>query len=301
MAIHSDAYSPESCFAIINSRIKQKNKDKLITFLEEKKISYSLTRGPAHAVQLAKSAFKFEILIAVGGDGTINEVINGMDLQRQIILPVPSGTLNFLSRQIGIKSSSPMLPIPATTRVESVDLIEAEFTTAEDKQIKKRVLGFVTAGHDGRVAIIANALKPLTSHVRYYFAGIGAALTTKNVHAEVSVNQTGFERSKFSYFIVSSGGTSKFTTIKKWNMQDGKLEMQIASRNKISQFIWNILCILPLNVAFKTGIRNIKIRWDKPLPVMSDGEIIDNIMVLSLQVLPGALKMIVPPNVTFKG
>ena len=44
------------------------------------RFEYDLTEAPGHAIELAKSAAKkgYELVVSVGGDGTINEVVNGL-------------------------------------------------------------------------------------------------------------------------------------------------------------------------------------------------------------------------------
>lgn len=69
---------------------------------------FVLTQGPGHAVEIAAQAISsgYKLLIAVGGDGTVNEVINGMlqsgkvaDMTLGII---PTGTAHALSYSLGI-------------------------------------------------------------------------------------------------------------------------------------------------------------------------------------------------------
>ena len=44
------------------------------------RFEYDLTEAPGHAIELAKSAAKkgYELVVSVGGDGTINEIVNGL-------------------------------------------------------------------------------------------------------------------------------------------------------------------------------------------------------------------------------
>ena len=73
---------------IVNStagRGKAGNKiSNLITSLNEHKLDFEieLTKAPKHAIQLVQDAIKkgFNNIIAVGGDGTLNEVVNGVML-----------------------------------------------------------------------------------------------------------------------------------------------------------------------------------------------------------------------------
>jgi len=60
----------------------------------------SLTHYSGHAEELAKNnSAKFDYIIAVGGDGTLNEVINGIDFTSNVIVGLlPYGTGNDFSR-----------------------------------------------------------------------------------------------------------------------------------------------------------------------------------------------------------
>jgi YegS/Rv2252/BmrU family lipid kinase len=44
------------------------------------RFEYDVTEAPGHAIELAKSAAKkgYELVVSVGGDGTINEIVNGL-------------------------------------------------------------------------------------------------------------------------------------------------------------------------------------------------------------------------------
>ena len=44
------------------------------------RFEHDLTEAPGHAIELAKAAVKngYELVVSVGGDGTINEVVNGL-------------------------------------------------------------------------------------------------------------------------------------------------------------------------------------------------------------------------------
>ena len=75
-------------FFIVNSTAGRgktgKKISKLVTTLNEHKLDYEieLTKAAKHATQLAKDAIVqgFQNIISVGGDGTLNEVVNGVML-----------------------------------------------------------------------------------------------------------------------------------------------------------------------------------------------------------------------------
>ncbi|MCX5749118.1 MAG: diacylglycerol kinase family lipid kinase [Candidatus Saganbacteria bacterium] len=69
-------------------------------------MEYSLdsTYRPLGAVSLAKKAARegFNLIIAVGGDGTVNEVVNGMAGSASSLAVIPAGKKNNFSRMLGL-------------------------------------------------------------------------------------------------------------------------------------------------------------------------------------------------------
>jgi len=101
-------------FFIINGRYRRSKIDKLelqLRFGNEH--AYILTEASGHASELAKIAVDncYTHLIAVGGDGTINEVVNGMisseafDTSKPILTFLPRGSGNDLARTLSYDAS----------------------------------------------------------------------------------------------------------------------------------------------------------------------------------------------------
>lgn len=70
------------------------------------------TSKPLDATGLARSAVSSgaEVVIAAGGDGTINEVVNGLVNTRAALGVLPAGTTNSWALQMGIPALNPILP-----------------------------------------------------------------------------------------------------------------------------------------------------------------------------------------------
>ncbi|MFN2371958.1 MAG: diacylglycerol kinase family protein, partial [Candidatus Krumholzibacteriia bacterium] len=85
-------------------------------------VEVALTEGPGHATELARHA-EGDPVVAVGGDGTIHEVIQGLDLAAQRLGIIPAGSGNDFVWQHGI----PRTPEAAVARIaagqeQAVDL-----------------------------------------------------------------------------------------------------------------------------------------------------------------------------------
>jgi diacylglycerol kinase family enzyme len=70
------------------------------------------TRKPSEATELAHNAVNrgAKVVIAAGGDGTINEVANGLVNTEVALGVLPVGTTNSWALQMGIPALNPMLP-----------------------------------------------------------------------------------------------------------------------------------------------------------------------------------------------
>lgn len=100
----------EKIFLIINKYaghgVAEKAVDVVIPFLKKKGfvVEYSFTSHPGHATELAAkaSAEGFNMVVAVGGDGTVNETALGLIGTDTVMGIIPMGSGNGLARELGI-------------------------------------------------------------------------------------------------------------------------------------------------------------------------------------------------------
>lgn len=101
---------PEKVFLIINKYAGhgqgEKSVDLIVPFLKQNKctVEYIFTESPGHASELASqaSANGFNLVVAVGGDGTVNEVAQGLIGTNTMMGIIPIGSGNGLARDLGI-------------------------------------------------------------------------------------------------------------------------------------------------------------------------------------------------------
>jgi diacylglycerol kinase (ATP) len=112
------------------------------------------TRQPGDAMRLATKAVRdgYELVVAAGGDGTINEVLNGMSVEfGQAALGIlPLGTANDFARTINVPQEiSAAVDVLLSNRTERVDVIR--FTGAETRY-------FLNAAAGGFSGMVSDAL-----------------------------------------------------------------------------------------------------------------------------------------------
>lgn len=102
---------------------------------------FAKTTNPGDATRLARYAIEkgYNTIVAVGGDGTVNEVINGTN-DRVAVGIIPIGHTNAVAAQLGVTSWEQALPVLAMRRVSEYNLIAA----GQQYFVSTLTLGFET-------------------------------------------------------------------------------------------------------------------------------------------------------------
>ena len=127
------------CFIINSQKSKLEHFQKRVqeVFADSYKVKFLFTHGYRSAEHLATDAVEqgFRYIIAVGGDGTVNEVINGVmqhptHMQNGVVVGVlPRGTGNDFARSIGATSSVKHLQkLIESRQYKTIDLIKITYT-----------------------------------------------------------------------------------------------------------------------------------------------------------------------------
>lgn len=105
------------------------------------------TRAPGHATELARTALVQGVrrFVAVGGDGTVNETLNGLlDPSGRLVepdavlCPVPAGTANELSRALGhLAVAGSAFDAAASPRTQAIDLMRVRCTGLDGRPVDR--------------------------------------------------------------------------------------------------------------------------------------------------------------------
>jgi YegS/Rv2252/BmrU family lipid kinase len=140
------------------------------------------TTGPDAARALAREAVDegFPTLVAAGGDGTVNEVINGIGdaadgFQRAALGLIPLGTANVFAREFGIPfATADTWNILRQNHTRVVDLIRVDFTRRQRTE-SRWMVQVGGAGLDARaVELVSWNLKKRVGVLAYIVAGLRA-------------------------------------------------------------------------------------------------------------------------------
>ena len=140
-----------------------------------------VTEGPGHARQIAASVEDYDILTAVGGDGSVNEIFNGV-MKRAGIHPriaiIPAGTGNDIARTIGLYPLEAAVIALRGGIDRSFDLIRVD---GQENGRKFRMYAFLNGnfGFSGSVTVRPWTKRIFGATVAYYLNTILAILTHK--------------------------------------------------------------------------------------------------------------------------
>ena len=105
------------------------------------------TEAPGHATHLALNALARGVrrFVAVGGDGTVNETLNGLlDPSGRLIYPdavlcpVPAGTANELSRALGhLATAGGAFDAAASPKTRPIDLMRVRCTGPDGRPVDR--------------------------------------------------------------------------------------------------------------------------------------------------------------------
>ena len=140
------------------------------------------TSCPGDARRLAAEAVRegFETVVAAGGDGTLNEVLNGIGdapdgFEKARLGLLPLGTVNVFARELGISTKlEPALNTLRAGRETRVDLASAEFSE-NGKRAQRYFAQLAGAGLDARaIELVDWEHKKRIGPLSYIIAGLKA-------------------------------------------------------------------------------------------------------------------------------
>jgi diacylglycerol kinase (ATP) len=176
----------------------------------------TLTEGPGHATQLAREAVEDHgrrFVVAVGGDGTVHEVVNGLvdaatgEVRGDdpVLGIVAGGTGCDLTRTFGLDRSPEVVAAHLDgDQTVRMDLGRVHLVGTGGDQRTLLFANVAEAGYGGLVTDLANRLPRRLGTARYALAIIGAVSRFKLVESVVTVDQ-GTTAEAMSNVIVANG------------------------------------------------------------------------------------------------
>jgi diacylglycerol kinase (ATP) len=295
---------------IINPNSKNGRNQRLERMLREKFADFAVdierTSFPRHATDMARRAVKdnFDVVVVAGGDGTINEVVNGIVGTKTALGIIPFGTANDLAQYCRIPTDvAKACDVILDGHVQNVDVI--------------RVNGwhYVTAGGIGLASDIAKTANAIRRNFKlgrllmqilgsklYILAGL-LELLKKRERNPLCVRSNGsriranalslmVDNQPFlgRRFLISPGAVN----------EDGWADICLIE-NTMTTLSTALIILRVLagrhihSTSVKTWcVRQMRVDTKKPVAFLGDGEIIGQGCRFDIKIIPKALRVLTP-------
>lgn len=253
------------------------------------------TKEVGDATRLARLAVDegFDVVTAIGGDGTVNETINGLATSDIPLAIIPTGTVNVLAMELGIPLEPPdAVRLLADGNISWIDLGRAG----------GRYFGLMAGvGMDAAVVASLNpVMKKALKEAAFAVQGLATYLTREEPLIRVVTE----ERTVEGYFAVfgnaaNYGGAFGITPLA--DMRDGLLDVCVLKDKSFLGTVWYWTAALinahirhPKVEYFRTEAAQVAtVEEGKEVLVQTDGEVAGK-LPLECRVVPRALRVVVP-------
>ena len=249
------------------------------------------TERPQHATELASLAGA-RLVVAAGGDGTVNEVVNGLETDATLGV-LPLGTANVLARELGL----PLNPEAACERVIAGKERRIDIGVATDRKGRERRFACMAGmGFD------AHVVNEVTPRLKRYLKILAFPLAALKVYLEGDLPPLHVMHGEDTYvtqFAIVANGQyygGDFRLAEDAALATGKLEVVLVDRvGRLlrADILARILARRPLDRSMRSFTAG-ELRATSPgahVPVQLDGEVWGR-LPMSFRSEPAALRVI---------
>lgn len=272
-------------------------------------VTLRYTERVGHATEIAREA-STSCVVAVGGDGTINEVVNGLIGSGKTLAAIPTGSGNDFVKSVGIpKNLAAALNIVLNGIERKVDAGKVSCGRLTDGSIvyapERYFLNGVGIGFDGHVAWRVSKTKHLRGTLAYFAAVIRTLGEYRAPKFRISIDDRIITGKKL--MIATGNGRCAgggFYLTPEAIVDDGILDFCMIDDVPVV----GILPLIPVvmrgkaarNKAVTYGrMRNLSAESQTPFSVHADGEVVGfNVNGVKIDVAPGSLRMLCPSAVS---
>lgn len=266
----------------------------------------TFTQRPGEASEIARQAAKngFELIVPVGGDGTIHEVVNGLFADGKAINPqatlglIPSGTGNDLARVLGLprETLAAARHLATSKRSRAIDLGEAT-VTAKGKSVRHLFTNDADLGFAAKVVErLERGGKFSRGTAPYFIALLRTALEHRNQAMQLKTADHVMNEPLTTVLVCNGQSTGAGMKVAPDAiLDDGLFDVVVVralSRLEIFRHAPKIYNGTHVKLPQVSVLRAQSVTLTSPerVPIVTDGELVGETPA-SFRVLPGALRV----------
>lgn len=270
------------------------------------------TQKAGHATELAGRAAHTGgpvTVLAMGGDGTIHEVVNGLFEGGKAVNPdvtlgfLPTGSGNDLVRGLGLPNAAQKALAPLRSESRShMDIGWMRYTGPTGRPEELYFANSVSFGLSGMAnRMLRSSGKVVGGKLSYLIGGLGSVLAYKPQPLRLSVEGREVFKGRATDVIVANGryfgGGMLISPLSQ--VSDGELDLVvIAEQGKFTTLknFGRVYNGSHLNLPTVSSQKAVEVRAEAPdeadFEIEADGEVVEGRMPFEIRVLPAALKVL---------
>jgi YegS/Rv2252/BmrU family lipid kinase len=230
--------------------------------------------GEAETMARRGVAEGFDKIVAAGGDGTINEVVNGLAGTGARLGLLPIGTMNVFATELGL---------PVHDLELCWDIVRGETTRAVDLPKANQKFFVQLAG----VGLDAQVVKETSSQLKRSFGPLSYVISAFQIAARkpprLFIQSEDASIDEGSFVLIGNGRLygGPFPFFKHASLDDGLLDVIVFKRLgylEIIKYLQDVVFSSDIRVPeveyFQT--KRLRVESDEPVPVEVDGELVAN-------------------------
>ena len=252
-----------------------------------------LTRYAGHAKELARAASDFDGIAVAGGDGTLFEALNGIELPRQHLAIIPVGTGNSLARDLALTSSMQGLEALRANISLCIDLLYVTFTTTDGSTQQSYAATTIGLGYPANVTHTGNRRFKHLRRWCYPVAATVESLATKPFPMYIGYHGNHSEWKTVTGLLINNTQHSgNFRVFPNAALDDGLFDVMESKAGWFGQNVHNLSVLsqtywyTPVNL---TRTKFLCIDLKQPQYLMLDGEIFPQVIHIDIQIAPHVL------------
>lgn len=270
----------------------------------------ALTEAPGHATELAQEALQagYGTVVAVGGDGTVNEVVNGLVNGGEIgygrvpaisLAVISRGTGCDLVRTLGLRRMQDVAQALSRRQERIIDLGEIIFQK-DGKRTRRLFANVAGLGFDGEVVEglleRQNAGKEIGGTAPYLMQVVRSVMSYRNKTVRAHVDDLCFEGPHTAFFACNgryfAGG---MRVAPQADVADGLLDVvRLAPLSSLGLLLRLPTVYLGWHTAFREisvhRARELRVETEDRLLIEADGELIGQAPA-TMRIIPQALRI----------
>jgi YegS/Rv2252/BmrU family lipid kinase len=257
------------------------------------------TTGPATAGDIARSSIErgAELILAAGGDGTINEVIAGMVNSPVPLGILPGGTANVLANELGLGNNMQA----AARRIAGCVPRRIALGRLESDARSRHFLLMAGAGFDAEtVHRVSDAFKARFGKLSYWMAGF-AQIVNRLPEFDVAIDGR-VHRCSFALTSRVRNYGGDFEIARHASLLDDRFEIVLFEGLHGFRYVKYLLGMSTGRLEGMTGVSFFRASrvalsaiTDAPVHLQTDGEYA-GLLPATLTIVPDALTLLIPPD-----